>query len=863
MAKKVARLFEQFRPDNYRLHLVPDRDRMMFRGTVTITGKKVGRPSERITFHQKDLKITSAKIVKHDKKGDQELTVARINNQDTLDEVRIHTDDKVFPGDYTVTVEFEGAITKPMHGIYPCYFKHEGKDKMLIATQFESHHAREGFPCIDEPEAKATFDLTLTTPAGETVIANTPVAKEKKEGKNVVTTFEPTPRMSTYLLAFAYGELGYKEAKTKDGVVVRTYATPDNVGLTKHGLDVAVRALEFFSDYFGVPYPLKKLDMIALPDFSSGAMENWGLVTYRETTMLADEKTSSIESKQLVALVIAHELSHQWFGNLVTMKWWDDLWLNESFANLMEYRATDALYPEWNIWEQFVATEEASAKRRDSLPDVQPIRTGVNHPDEISTLFDPSIVYAKGGSVLYMLLNYIGEEAFRKGLKAYFKKHQYGNTEATDLWDALGAASAHDITDFMAGWLNRPGYPLVSIEWQPGSEDVRLEQHRFLSDPAAKHTDNEPWQVPLGSSVDLSEPLLDTTVAELSTSEASDEPIILNQNGVSYFLPHYANHEHLAKIVDSIRVGTVNPTDRLLLIDSYNLLQRAGEANTTELLELVQAYEHEDNESVWGSIALAIGEARRLVESDSSEGKLDALIANLVTPLAEKVGWDDRADDSAQTLRLRALAISLAAGAKVQAILDEGLKRFRAASKPSDLGASTRTVVYFIAARYGTAEDFQKLLTMHHENSNADERDELAGGLTSTKEEAHYKQLLELLKTDEIRRQDLMHWWVWLLRNRYSKQATWNWLTSNWSWVEKEFSSDKSYGFFARYAGSIFSRDSEQQQFTDFFDDKRGVIALSRDIALGEQEIKSRVAWRKRNEAAVKAWLNKLSTIPS
>ena len=858
MGKQVARLYEQFQPENYQLHLVPDRDAMTFTGTVTITGKKVGRPSERITFHQKDLKITVAKVIKHDKKGDQELAVARINNQDTLNEVRIHTEDKVFPGEYAITLNFEGTITKPMHGIYPCYFKHEGKDKTLIATQFESHHAREGFPCIDEPEAKATFDLTLTTPAGETVIANTPATQEKTAGKNVVTTFEPTPRMSTYLLAFAYGELGYKEAKTKDGITVRTYATPANTELTKHGLDVAVRALEFFGDYFSVPYPLKKLDMIALPDFSSGAMENWGLVTYRETTMLADEKTSSIESKQLVTLVIAHELSHQWFGNLVTMKWWDDLWLNESFANLMEYRATDALYPEWNIWEQFVATEEASAKRRDSLPDVQPIRTGVNHPDEISTLFDPSIVYAKGGSVLYMLLNYIGEEAFRKGLKTYFEKHQYGNTEATDLWEALGAASSQDITDFMAGWLNRPGYPLVSIEWQPGKEDVRLEQHRFLNDPAAKNSNNDPWQVPLGSSVPLSGTLLDTTVAELSATGTADEPIILNNGGVSYFLPHYANHEHLASIVESIRAGKVSPIDRLLLIDSYNLLQRAGEANTTELLELVQAYAHEDNESVWGSIALAIGEARRLVESDGSEDKLDSLIAHLVTPLVEKVGWDDGADDSAQILRLRALAISLAAGAKVQTVIDEGLKRFRSTKKPGDLGASTRTVVYFIAARHGTSEDFDKLLTMHHENSNADERDEIAGGLTSTKEEKHYNQLLALLKGDEIRRQDLMHWWVWLLRNRYSKQAAWQWLTGNWGWVETEFAGDKSYGFFARYAGSIFSRDSEQQQFTDFFNDKRDIIALSRDIALGEQEIKSRVAWRKRNEAAVKDWLNKL-----
>jgi aminopeptidase N len=855
MAKKVARLFEQFQPENYRLQLVPDRENMSFHGVVTVRGKKTGRPGERITFHQKDLKITSATVVKHDKKGEQELAVARINKQGSLDEVRIHTDGKVFPGDYTVTLVFEGRITKPMHGIYPCYFKHGGQDKMLIATQFESHHAREAFPCIDEPEAKATFDLTLTTPAGETVIANTPVKKREVNNKKQITVFETTPRMSTYLLAFAYGELGYNEAKTKDGVLVRTYATPDNVELTRHGLGVDVGALEFFSDYFGVPYPLQKLDMIALPDFSSGAMENWGLVTYRETTMLADEKTSSIETKQIVALVIAHELSHQWFGNLVTMKWWDDLWLNESFANLMEYRCVDALYPEWNIWEQFVASEGASAKRRDSLADVQPIRTSVNHPDEISTLFDPSIVYAKGGSVLYMLLNYIGEDAFRTGLAAYFEAHKYGNTEAANLWEALGSAAARDIGDFMAGWLNRPGYPLVSVQWQPGSEDVRLEQHRFLSDPGAKNPDSQPWQVPLGASVPLSETLLDTAVAVIGTAGPGSEPLILNHNGVSYFLPHYASPEHLAAIVAGINTGKVSPIDRLLLLDGYNLLQRAGEASTTELLELLQAYGNEDNESVWGGMALVMGEARRLVEGDPAEDKLDTLIARLVGPLADKLGWEDAGDDTAQTLRLRGLAVSLAAGAKIPAVLDEGLQRFRSAARPNDLNASTRPAAYFIAARHGTADDFQKLLAMHRATSNADERDELAGGLASAKDESQYKQLLDMLKGDEIRRQDLMHWWVWLLRNRFAKQAAWAWLTGNWDWVEKEFAGDKSYGFFARYAGSIFSRESELKQFTEFFDDKREVIALTRDIALGEQEIASRIAWRARNEGNVKTWL--------
>ena len=858
MPKKVVRLFEQFQPESYDLTLHPDRDSMTFIGSVTIRGKKVGRPSQRITFHQKELKVSCANIVKHDKKGDQPLTVSRINNQNSYDEVRLHTEDMVYPGDYTITLEFSGKITKPMNGIYPCFFTHEGKEKILIATQFESHHAREAFPCVDEPEAKATFDLTLQSPAGETVIANTPVKKQITKGKLTTTTFETTPRMSTYLLAFAYGELGFTESKTKDGVQVRAYATSENVPLTQHSVDVAVKVLEFFGDYFGTPYPLPKLDMLALPDFSSGAMENWGLITYREVAMLYDPKQSSIETKQYVALVVAHELSHQWFGNLVTMKWWDDLWLNESFANMMEYRAVDALYPEWNVWQQFVINEGASAKRRDSLVDVQAIHTTVNHPDEISTLFDPSIVYAKGGTVLHMLMHYIGEPAFQKGLQAYFSKHAYGNTIANDLWAVLSDSSGQDITTFMSGWLTRPGYPLVSVDFEPGSKQLQLQQQRFLSDSNAKVADGEPWQVPLAATVELDSPVLKESQASYALTGDSSDPLLLNHDGHSYFLPHYRQSKHVQAITAAIKANKVSDIDRLLLVDNYNLLQRGGQAATTEMLELFPAFVKEQSENVWTSLALAIAEVRRLVEGESSEDQLDHLLANLTTALAEQLGWEDAPDDSPQTLHLRSLLLSLAAGAKVKSILEEGLRRFRASKKPADLPASTRGLIYVIAARHGNQEDFTQLLKLHNATTNADEKGELAAGLTSVKDPKQIAQLIGMLKGKEIRRQDLMHWFVWLIRNRYSRKAAWEWLTTEWDWIEHEFNSDKSYSFFARYAGSVFSKPAEFTQFKEFFGPKKDIVSLARDITLAEQEIASRLAWRERNEVSVKAWLDKL-----
>jgi aminopeptidase N len=877
MGKKVTRLFEQFQPESYELLLDVNRDEMAFGGTVTIRGRKVGRPAQRLTFHQKDLKISAAKVVKHDKKGDQEFKVERINTQASFDEVRLHTTEMVYPGEYSVTISFEGKITRPMHGIYPCFFKHDGQDKMLIASQFESHHAREAFPCVDEPEAKATFDLTLITPADETVISNTPVKSQKqyasKDGGTTaspakpgttaplyqITTFETTPRMSVYLLAFVYGEMGYRETKTKDGVKVRAYATPDNVPLTDQSLEVAVKALDFFGNYFGVPYPLKKLDMVALPDFAVGAMENWGLVTYRETTMLSDPKTSSIESKQLVALVICHELSHQWFGNLVTMKWWDDLWLNESFANLMEYRAVEELYPEWQIWEQFVAHETGSAKRRDSLADVQPIKCEVRHPDEINNLFDPSIVYAKGGSVLYMLMRYIGEEVFRAGLKIYFEKHRYGNTQAADLWAALSSASKQDITAFMDDWLHRPGYPLISIDWQPGQSDIKLEQRRFLSDPAAHDAHSKAWQVPLAATRPLAKPLLakgsDTNSVK---STATDEPLLFNHDGHSYFLPYYVQASHLQQIVDGIKQGKIDNIDRLLLLNSYNMLQRGGVSKTTELLELMRAYGQEDSEGVWGEMAVGIAEIYKLVEGDEAiEQKLHKFVRDLVLPLAQQLGWGDKPSDSAHVLRLRGLTHSIAASARDKDILAEGLRRFEVFRKPADLPPSTRSVIYYIGARYGTTADFKKLLNLYRSVQNADEREELAAGMTATKDPKHHEQLLDMMTTDEVRRQDLMHWFAWLIRNRHSRAAAWHWLVTHWGWIEQEFSSNKSYGFFARYSSNVFSHRAELQQFHDFFEPKKSVVVLKRDIALGEADISSRIAWRERNEAAVKDWLSK------
>lgn len=831
---------------------------MSFSGSVKIRGNKTGRPSQRITLHQKGLKISSAKVILHDKKsGDKELLVTRVNIQKSYDELRLHFAEQIYPGAYTLEVEFSGKITPPMHGIYPCNFVVGGKKKQLIATQFESHHAREAFPCVDEPAAKASFSLTLVSPAGETAISNTPIQSQHENGGLLTTVFETTPRMSTYLLAFAYGELGYKQSKTNSGVDVRVYATPDKVSLVDFALDVGVRCLEFFEDYYGVPYPLPKLDLIGLPDFSAGAMENWGLVTFRESVLYVDQKSSSVETKQFVAMVICHELAHQWFGNLVTMQWWNDLWLNESFADLMEYRAVDQLFPEWNIWQEFTRREIGSALARDSLPTVQAVQTEVNHPDELASLFDPSIVYAKGGSLLNMVRHLIGEDNFKKGLKAYFEEFKYKNTVADDLWGHLEQASGIKISDIMHGWLQKPGFPVVEVDHEPSSSQFSAHQQRLMQ---KEHKPSATiWQVPIAPSLSLDQNILAHQKANFKIIEKSDYPLTLNHDGRSYFVAQYANDKHLKNILAAVKKNVLTPIDRLLLVQNHLLLEKTGRVSTLQNIQLLPYYNNERNEAVWSMLAGIVGNARALIDRDQGlEKRLNDFVRPLVAPLVKDLGWKMTANEPSQTQKLRALALSMAAAAEDEKVINQGLKLFKDFKKPGDLAPDIRQTVYYIGARYGTDDDFEKLLKLHKSLTNADEKDEAASELTSTRDISKISHLLSMITGPDVRPQDAPTWYAWLMRNRYGTDATWKWLHDNWGWVEENYGDDKSYDRFPRYSAMIFSKPEQLKQYRAFFEPKAN-IALERPIKLGIEEIEGRIAWRQKNEDPVKNWLYKLA----
>jgi puromycin-sensitive aminopeptidase len=834
MSKSVKRLFEQFQPTSYGLAFTIDPEGSTFSGTVMIRGKKSGRPSERLTFHQKELKITAATIIRHDKKGDQFHEVSRINNHKTFDEVRLHAPELLYPGEYTVTMDFEGDITRPMNGIYPSFFKQDGVERRLIATQFESHHAREAFPCIDEPEAKATFDLTLVTPTVKTVIANTPIQSQETAGDKLVTTFETTPKMSTYLLAFVFGELDSLEATTKDGVLVRTFATRDNVEHTQFALDTAVKTLEFYNEYFDIAYPLPKCDFIALPDFASGAMENWGCITFREQALLVDPKNTSLHLKQYVANVVAHELTHQWFGNLVTMRWWTDLWLNESFASWMSYLAVDHLFPEWKVWTQFIVEEQGLALKQDALENTHPIQVEVKHPDEIRTIFD-AISYEKGASVLLQLHEYLGAETFRDGLRVYLQRHAYGNTDAADLWAAWEEVAKLPVTDFMNAWITQPGYPFVTATV---GDTVELTQTLFSLNPLATK-EQTLWPIPLGNGHTMTK---QTEIIPRGDFE------LLNPNRTGFYRLGYD-----PAFMASLDVTKLSDVDRLGLLSDAFEAAKAGYASSVDALGLLAKYRDEDSIVVWDVISGNLGAIRMVMDDDALRDAMRPFVRELVAKQLARLGWEEQASDSHFDTLLRPSILGLASFGEEPSVIAEAKQRFADAVTSEDIHPDLRGVVYGTVARLGGEAEFNKLLELHNSSTNSEERVTIAAALTNFEQPELIKRSLELITSDLVRLQDAPYWIAYSFMNRYARTDTWEWLKTNWEWLVKNLGTDLSFFRMPVYAGRVHSDLNFLPEFTAFFESKLSP-AFERPIKQAIETIQWQAAWKARDFKALKTY---------
>jgi tricorn protease interacting factor F2/3 len=550
---------------NYQIELDFDLEKKIYEGKEKIFLNL--DKEDLIKIDSVDLKIKELKV--NDKDVDFEVAQDKILIKNGFQK-----------GENIIFINFEGELKEVLGGIYLSKYKDKEEEKYLITTQFEPIEARKAFPCFDDPDKKATFDLTLIFPKDLKAISNTLPIEEEILGEKKKVIFETSPKMSTYLLYIGIGDFYFLEDKYKD-VLIRVAFTPkEKLEGAKFALENCKKFLSYLEEYFNVPYPLKKLDLIAIPDFAAGAMENWGAITFRENLLLVFEGITPQSAKERICEVIAHELVHMWFGNLVTMKWWDDLWLNESFATYLAYKAVNHFYPEWRILDKYIVDEVFSALNADALISSHPIKVEVKDPNESTEIFD-EISYEKGGSVLRMIENYLGEEKFRDGLRNYIKKFSYQNAQAEDLWNSLEEASQVNVKEIMKDYLEKTGFPQVEIKKENGN--YLLKQKRFLF---LEENKSEIWEIPMVIKSKDKEIriIFDKEITVLSDLEL---PIILNKNYSSFFVSNY-DDEILKNNLENLE--KLSEIDQIHLLHDYEFFVRKGEKSLDDFCKILENY---------------------------------------------------------------------------------------------------------------------------------------------------------------------------------------------------------------------------------------------------------------------------------
>ena len=819
----MERLLAYFNPKNYNLTLNINKKTRKCYATAIITGAPVG---SQVKFHAKNLKITSVTVngnkadfsIEEDvvvialeailRRREQGVGSVPVTTGGATGASRVNTKHPL-----VVEIKYSFYLNTNMQGAYLSSYDYNGEKEYLVSTQFESHYARECFPCIDEPGAKATFDLKIITPDTEdTIISNMPAKAERiveyesvnpdadptkgvslnTKVKKKIVEFETTPKMSTYLLAFCLGRFHKKSKTNAHGVKITSYCAlnQDPKTLT-FATEIASDSLDYYDDKFGIKYPLPKLDQVAIPDFEAGAMENWGLVTYRESCMLVSPDDSKT-TKEYISTVIAHELSHQWFGNLVTMEWWNNLWLNESFANMMEYVCIDAIRPSYHIWEYFFTGECRMALMRDALPGVQAVQQEVTDPAEIATLFDGAIVYAKGAHLMFMLLRLMGEKPFFDGLKDYFKEHKYGNTTGNDLWLALQKYADFDVKDFMDAWITQPGFPVIT----DGN------QQRFLLSGA---TDDTVWPLPR------------------ITDDMSGHYII-NLSG-----------EEFAEKIAGFNDLTEEQKIRLLI--DRSMLSKTSLVSTATHFNLLPKFRKETNYVIWNPVLALISDLKLFFTPDDADfPKFQQFVATLIDYNLEKLGLtpNDGEDDNKTKLRQVVTGLALYSGNK------EVIKKL--ANKYNDdatkIHPEMRASVLLAKLR-SEPDMFDTYLKKYQSVADPNIKDDYLSALTDDR--THIDELINLLGEHEIvRPQDHLYLFVDLIRNHKTREKAMDWLYDNWNDVV-EMTGEKSLEDYPRLLATAIRTTEEAKRFEDFFTPLAENPVLTRTISVAKADIDARL----------------------
>ncbi|HEX6286930.1 MAG TPA: M1 family metallopeptidase, partial [Acidimicrobiia bacterium] len=701
MSDNPFRLPRHATPTHYDIRLELDLETFTFVGTVAVD-VDVHEPTDALVLNAAEVEIKSASL-------SNGVEITEIAYDDEKERATLHLGSSLEPGSVRLEMEHSGIINDQLRGLYRSVYRDaEGVEHPLATSQCQSTDARRVFPCWDEPDFKATYQTTMVVADGLEAYSNTSeLARTRLDDGRVEFRFDRTMKMSTYLLAFIAGPFEATEPRMVRGTPIRVIVPRGNLHLTDIALENAVFCFEYLSDYYGIPYPADKLDHIAIPDFAAGAMENVGLITYRDAYLVIDPVKASQGELQNSLDVIGHEIAHQWFGNLVTMAWWEGAWLNEAFASFMELKATDAMRPEWKRWLAFANLEVPWAMGTDQLQSTRPIEFEVTAPEEVDQMFD-AITYGKGSAVLHMIDEFIGVENFRKGVGNYLRKHEYANTVTSDLWEGLDGASEYPVSEIMDTWVYQRGFPQIDVRTVDGG--VQLSQRRYLVIP--DETDTTIWKVPIqlrgvadGRPFEIKYLLEDDE--GVVAIDGSIEWVVANAGGFGFYRTSYSDDLFGALLE---HVDSLGDNERHALVSDTLGFVRNGQLSTTNFLDLVAQFTDEDEQAIWSVITGGLGLIEHHALEEGARKGFEKFVSDLVGPALGRLGWEVRESDSDLDRKLRGdLIATMGNLATDGATIDRCRTLVTDLLRGEPMDPEVATAALAVYARNGSAEEYETL----------------------------------------------------------------------------------------------------------------------------------------------------------
>ena len=837
----AQRLPQTVKPEHYTLKLTPDLKTATFTGHETID-VVLGEPLSAITLNSAEIKFVTVTTQVNGKTLAAKVTEDPAKQQATLD-----FSQQLPAGKLSLAIDYTGILNNELRGFYLS----KTSRRNYAVTQFESTDARRAFPSFDEPAFKATFAVTLVIDKADTAISNTNITHDEPvNGDKHAITFAVTPRMSTYLLAFLVGDFKCLSGSS-DGVPIRACATPDQVQYGAFALSAAEYVLHYYNTYFGIKYPMPKLDMIAIPDFEAGAMENFGAITYRETDLLLDTSHASVDAQRNVALVVAHEMAHQWFGDMVTLKWWDNTWLNEGFATWMENKPVEAWKPEWNVPEQ-VALGNQGTLDLDAQHITRTIRAKAETPDEINEMFD-GISYGKAGAMLLMVENYLGTETFRQGVHKYLAAHLYDNATAEDFWGTLAEVSHKPVDKIMDSLVSQPGEPILTFGAQQASS-IPVTQQRFFLNQSNTTDTPEVWTIPVCFKA-AAHPQCEVLSAASQQLPIPNAPYLFaNADGKGYYRTSYPepSYRSLLPHVES----DLTPQERISLLGDQWALTRAGKSTVASYLDLVTAVQKDQTPEVIGSAANSLNTIyTRIAANEEERSQLAAWVRAHFTESFKALGNPQPSDTPAKR-ELRAQLLSLVAGLgeDSEAIAAAKSITSRSLADPNSVDPTLANTALLIAARNGDEALFNQLQKVSTDAPNPQSRETALFALALFRDPALEKRALDYAVSGQVRNQDSAGFLAGELHRLATREVAWQYIQDNWDKVSAQLTTFS--GAYIVGATDAFCSEDKIAEISSFFAAHK-VAATERTLARAKDQINDCIALRAAQEPSLKSWLEK------